>query len=167
MYARRVALAELGVKRYGSSCTAAPAGMLDEMEFDARRYGELLAAAQPALIETAEEHERLLSAAESLMERRDSLSIEEEKLLTLLVLLIEAYESTGEDGGEPAELPAPHHTLQRLLDARGLSLEDITHIFGNPQAAREVIDGRQTITRGQAKQLGKFFQAPARLFEDR
>jgi hypothetical protein len=60
---------------------------------DEKRYGELLAEHRPRLIESPEEHERLLTLAESLMDRGEELREEEEHLLALIVLLIEAYET--------------------------------------------------------------------------
>lgn len=134
---------------------------------DETRYGALLASARPRIIETPEEHERLLALAESLMEKGDDLPEEEEKLLALIVLLVEAYEITaaGEDeDDQPEESPAPNITLQRLMYSHDIKLEDVAHVFGNPHLAREVIDGKREISKRQAKELAKFFRVPARLF---
>jgi HTH-type transcriptional regulator / antitoxin HigA len=136
---------------------------------DEQRYGALLADARPRILETAEEHERLLALAESLMEKGDDLPEEEEKLLALIVLLIEAYEvtSAGDDEEEQAESdepPPPHITLQRLMYSHDIKLDDVAHVFGNPHLAREIIDGKRAISKRQAKELGKFFRVPARLF---
>jgi HTH-type transcriptional regulator / antitoxin HigA len=136
---------------------------------DEQRYGALLADARPRILETAEEHERLLALAECLMERGDDLPEEEEKLLALIVLLIEAYEvtSAGDDEEEQAESdepPPPHITLQRLMYSHDIKLDDVAHVFGNPHLAREIIDGKRAISKRQAKELGKFFRVPARLF---
>ena len=134
------------------------------------RYAALLASARPGLIETPEEHERLLSEAERLMEKGDGLAPEEVKLLSLLVFLIEAYEAgLDEDEGEEepvgkSEPPQPYETLQRLMQARKLELTDVEHIFGNGYLAREVLAGKRPISRGQAKELGKFFQVPPKIF---
>lgn len=134
------------------------------------RYAALLAVARPCVIETPEEHERLLSAAERLMEKGNGLAPEEVKLLSLLVFLIEAYEAVlDEDEGddEPAgkaNPPEPYETLQRLMQARTLELSDVEHVFGNGRLAREVLAGKRPISRGQAKELAKFFQVPAKLF---
>ena len=70
-----------------------------EPDFDLQRYTELLARTAPAVIETPEEHERLLGCAEELMDKGDSLAPEERRLLELLVLLIEVFEREVEDGG--------------------------------------------------------------------
>ncbi len=107
------------------------------------------------------------------MEKGDMLSEEERQALALIVLLIEAFESSMEDDDEQddeedSEPPAPHVVLARLMTSHGVELADVTPIFGNPQAAREAIEGRRPITRGQAKELSKYFKVPVKLFrEDR
>lgn len=138
---------------------------------DEQRYAELLATHRPRLIETPEEHERLLTIAETLMEKGDQLSVEEEQLLALLVLLIEAFEAhveDDEDEGQPdnSAPPSPHETLGRLMQAGGLEVADISDIFGNPHIARDVLAGKKPISRAQAKQLAKFFRVPEKLFRD-
>ena len=141
---------------------------------DSDRYGQLLAAVRPGIIEKPEEHERLIAEAEKLVEKGDHIGPEEEKLLALLTLLIEAYEAgfydeEDEDADEPPATNAhrvaePHETLGRLLETRGLELADVADVFGNPHAAREVLEGRRPISRGQAKQLSQYFQVPVKLF---
>jgi HTH-type transcriptional regulator/antitoxin HigA len=136
---------------------------------DEQRYGALLAEARPRIIETSEEHDRMLALAESLMEKGDTLREEEQQLLALVVLLIEAYEIhfANEDEDEQADTeapPAPHVTLERLMFSHGLAVDDIAHVFGNPHVAREVLEGKRDISRRQAKELGKFFRVPTRLF---
>ena len=134
------------------------------------RYAALLATARPGIIDSPHEHERLLNEAESLMEKGNGLAPEEVKLLSLLVFLIETYEAgleeaEGED--DPAFIanpPEPYETLQRLLQARQLELSDVEHVFGNSHLAREVLTGKRPISRGQARELAKFFQVPPKLF---
>jgi antitoxin component HigA of HigAB toxin-antitoxin module len=140
---------------------------------DEKRYGELLAEHRPKLIETTEEHERLLTLAETMMEKGDALSHEEEHLLALLVLLVEAYETHAVDEEEEQEPEAidpsaqPHDTLKRLMAANRIEVQDIADIFGNPHLAREVLDGRRPISRAQARNLSKFFRVPDKLFRER
>ena len=135
---------------------------------DEQRYGALLAEARPRIIETSEEHDRMLALAESLMEKGDALGEEEQQLLALVVLLIEAYEihfaNDDEDEDESEPPPPPHVALERLMFSHGLAVDDVAHVFGNPHAAREVLEGKRDISRRQAKELGKFFRVPARLF---
>ena len=136
---------------------------------DEQRYGALLAEARPRIIETSEEHDRMLALAESLMEKGDALGEEEQQLLALVVLLIEAYEihfanNDDEDEDETEPPPPPHVALERLMFSHGLAVDDVAHVFGNPHMAREVLEGKRDISRRQAKELGKFFRVPARLF---
>jgi len=140
---------------------------------DDARYGRLLAEIRPGLIETPEEHDRLLTAAEQLMEKGADLAEEESKLLELLVFLIKSFEDSvlaGEEDDEDDEPEAvqalPHETLGRLMQARGLDAHDIEHVFGNPANAREALSGSRKISRGQAKALGQIFQVPPKLFLD-
>lgn len=135
---------------------------------DEARYGELLKEIRPRIIETPEEHERLLSIAETLMEKGDELGEEEREALALIVLLIEAFESQvagdDEEEDEESETPEPHMTLQRLMQNHGLEVDDIAPIFGNPHIAREALEGRRPISRNQAKELGRYFRVPEKLF---
>ena len=134
---------------------------------DEQRYGALLAEFRPRIVETAEEHERLLALAEALMEKGE-LAEEEEKVLALIVLLIEAFEVSfsGDDDeeGDEEQAPAPHVTLQRLMFSHDLKLDDVAHVFGNPHLAKEAMEGKRGISKRQAKELGKFFRVPPKLF---
>lgn len=150
---------------------------MDTSPFDTARYGALLAEHLPVVIETPEEHDHMLSLAEQLMEKGDTLSLEEEKLLAMVVFLIEAFERTveadeeedsdEEDEGTPSgpvKPPAPYETLQRLMGRHALQVGDVADVFGNPRLAQEVLNGTRPITRGQAKALGRMFRVPDKLF---
>jgi antitoxin component HigA of HigAB toxin-antitoxin module len=106
------------------------------------------------------------------MEKGEALKDEERQALALLVLLIEVFEQNvqmddDEDGGDDGEgPPAPHIALQRLMQSHQLDLNDIAPIFGNPHIARAAIDGTRPISRAQAKELGRYFRVPAKLFRE-
>lgn len=138
-------------------------------------YGELLKEAKPAVIDSPEEHDRLLTIAENMMERGAQLREEERKLLELIVFLIQDFEQSvlkeesdaddeDEDDDGKAEPPEPHLTLSRLIETRGLTAADIADIFGNPYQTQLVLDGKKPISRGQAKALARYFKVPDRLF---
>jgi HTH-type transcriptional regulator / antitoxin HigA len=137
------------------------------------RYGDLLKEIRPRLIESPEEHERLLSMAESMMEKGEALTEEEREVLALIVLLVEAFEAQvlGEDGEEEeaeeeGKPPAPHVALQKLMASHQLEVDDVAPIFGTPHQAREVLEGRRPISRTQAKELSRYFSVPPKLFQD-
>jgi HTH-type transcriptional regulator/antitoxin HigA len=104
------------------------------------------------------------------MEKGDALSEEEREALALVVLLIEAFEASvrqeEEDDEDDEADPTPHGALARLMSSHGVGLDDIAPIFGNPHIAREVLDGKRAITRGQAKELGRYFRVPDKLFRE-
>ena len=144
-----------------------------EIEFNADKYAELLARIRPTVIGSDEEHDRLLTVAEELMDRGPSLTAEEHKLLELLVVLIrvfeeqvEAAEDEDDDNGR-AEPPAPHETLQRLMQSRGWDAAMLSDVFGNPMRVSEVLAGKREISKGQAKELAKLFKTPFKLFLER
>lgn len=144
---------------------------MESRPFDPVRYGALLAEHRPVVIESAEEHDHMLSLAEHLMEKGDVLGTEEEKLLAMVVFLIEAFERSieaeeddEEDEGTSHEPPPPYQTLQRLIDRHEMTVSDVADIFGNPRLAQEVLAGQRPITKGQAKALGKMFRVPEKLF---
>ena len=141
---------------------------------DEERYGEVLSQIRPRIIETPEEHDRLLSVAEALMEKGDALSEEEREALALVVLLIEVFEANiradedeeqGEDEADE-QVATPHVALARLMSSHGIELHDIAPIFGNPSIARDVLDGKRPISRSQAKELGRYFRVPEKLFRE-
>jgi HTH-type transcriptional regulator/antitoxin HigA len=119
----------------------------------------LLAATVPGVVKTEKENERLLAEVEKLM-RKKSLSPEEEKLLDLLVTLIEDFE------GKHYQLNAstPHGILKELMEARGVKASDLWKLFGSKGVTSEVINGKRAISKAQAKALAEYFNVPADLF---
>ena len=127
-------------------------------KFDAARYRRLVARAMPVIIETEAENERLLAIVEKMMSR--DLSPEEERLFNLLVKLIEDFEAHHYPMGEVA----PYEMLKFLMEQRDLRQKDIVHLFGSSGIASEVINGKRSISKAQAKKLADFFHVSVELF---
>lgn len=125
-----------------------------------QRYGRLLTKTLPSVIETEEENERMVAEVDALFAKGDDLSPEEEKLLKLMVLLIEDYESRTYQ----LKTAAPHEVLQELMQARGLKQRDLWQILGSKGVTSEVINGKRGISKRQAKALGDFFHISPVLF---
>ena len=91
-----------------------------------------------------------------------------------MVLLIEAFEAgvqidddeETDDAEDDEEPPTPHGALARLMKSHSIQIDDIAPIFGNPHIAHEVLDGKRAISRSQAKELGRYFRVPERLFRE-
>ena len=88
------------------------------------------------------------------------MSPEEEALAEMLTLLIEAYE----EKNYPLPQMSPNESLNALMEERGLKHKDIWPVLGNKGAATEVLSGRQSISKTQAKRLAEFFHVPIDLF---
>ena len=122
-------------------------------------YAKLLAKSLPRPIHTEAEHARLTAMLLELDERED-LTPEEEALAEVLTLLIEDYE----DKHHPLPHVSPYESLNSLMEERGLKHKDIWPVLGNKGAATEVLSGRRSISKAQAKRLAAFFRVPIDLF---
>jgi len=122
-------------------------------------YAKLLAKSLPRPIHAAAEHARLTGILLQLDERED-LSPEEEALAEVLTLLIEDYE----EKRHPLPRVSPNESLNSLMEERGLKHKDIWPVLGNKGAATEVLSGRRSISKAQAKRLAEFFRVPIELF---
>ena len=125
-------------------------------------YAKLLAKSLPRPIHSAAEHARLTKMLLRLDERdeRDELSPEEEALAEVLTLLIEDYE----EKYHPLPRVSPTESLNALMGERGLKHKDIWPVLGNKGAATEVLSGRRSISKAQARRLAEFFRVPVELF---
>lgn len=96
------------------------------------------------------------------LDEREDLSPEEEALAEVLTLLIEDYENKH----HPLPPVSPAESLLSLMEERGLKHKDIWPVLGNKGAATEVLKGRRSISKAQAKRLAEFFAVPVdRSFE--
>jgi HTH-type transcriptional regulator/antitoxin HigA len=130
-------------------------------KFNERKYGRLLASTLPSVIESDEELERLTEEIDRLVSRGDGkLSPEEDRLLGLLVRLVEDYES------EHYQIPEapPHEVLKFLMEQRGTRQRDLIPIFGTDGRVSEVVNGKRSISKEQAKRLAEHFGVSAELF---
>jgi HTH-type transcriptional regulator/antitoxin HigA len=133
--------------------------MSTTLEISESVYRELLAKALPRPIRTDEEHERLTALLLELDEREDR-TPEEDALAEVVTLLIEDYE----EKRYPLPRVSPHESLKALMEERSLKHKDIWPVLGNKGAATEILSGRRSISKAQAKRLAEFFRVPVDLF---
>jgi HTH-type transcriptional regulator/antitoxin HigA len=127
---------------------------------DRRKYQQLLDEALPAVIHTDAEHKRLLAIASRLMERSDeALSREEGRLLELLGILIDQYE----ERRYPLPKSEPHKMLAHLLDEREMKPSDLWDVIPKSRVS-EILSGKRSISKTQARQLSDRFHVPVDLF---
>jgi HTH-type transcriptional regulator/antitoxin HigA len=123
------------------------------------RYRELLDETLPVAIRTEDEYRRLLSAAAALMEKPDdAISEEEGRLLELLSILIDEYETRA----HPLPKAEPHQMLAYLLEEKNLKPSDLSSILPKSRVS-EILSGKRGISKAQAKQLAELFRVPVDL----
>jgi HTH-type transcriptional regulator/antitoxin HigA len=130
--------------------------------FDMNKYVGLLTETVPQVIDSETEFERVLEIIDRLMSKPEgALSPEESKLLKLLATLAEDYEKRVLP---PLEKSAPAEILQFLMKENGLKQKDIVSVFGSQGIASEVLSGKRSISKTQAKKLAERFSVSAELF---
>jgi HTH-type transcriptional regulator/antitoxin HigA len=130
------------------------------LTFDTDAYVQLLAEIVPKVIDTEEEYERFLKVAEFLTFKKNR-SPEERALHKLLVKLIEDYE----EENYPMDESTPHEILQHLMESSGLRQADLVRILGSSSGVvSEMVNGKRSISKAQAKALGEYFKVSPSLF---
>ena len=136
---------------------------LPEFGFSATRrtpISKLLDETLPVAIHTEVEYRRLLAAAGVLMEKpEDEISEEEGRLLELLSILIEEYENRA----HPLPNAKPHRMLAYLLKERDMKPSDLWTVLPKSRVS-EILNGKRSISKTQAKQLAELFHVPVELF---
>jgi HTH-type transcriptional regulator/antitoxin HigA len=122
-------------------------------------YAQLLAKYQPKVIETEAENDRAVALAQEL-EYKANRTLQEDAILELLVTLIEKFEN------EQYPIPSgtPHSMLLHLMEARDLKQENLIGIIGSRGVVSEVVNGKRSISKSQAKALAEFFSVDVGLF---
>lgn len=129
------------------------------LTIDNEIYSNLLQKNIPKVIETETEYEQTLAKAEELIFARDK-TPEELELLKLLVLLIEQYEAENYS----FNTAKPFEILQHLMESNQIRQTDLVDIIGSSGVVSEVVNGKRSISKNQAKALAKFFNVSAELF---
>jgi HTH-type transcriptional regulator / antitoxin HigA len=127
---------------------------------DERKYGELLARTLPRVVENDSEFDRLVAALEELDFAKRELSPEEIELQKLLGRLVQEYDDRNYN------LPAssPREVLVFLMEDRGLRQRDLVPVLGASSAVSDLVNGKRSISKAQARKLAEFFRVPADLF---
>jgi HTH-type transcriptional regulator / antitoxin HigA len=129
------------------------------LTFDPAAYSNLLAEVAPKVIETQEEYDRALAVAERLTFAKNR-TPEEQAIHKVIVTLIEAYEAQN----YPMDESAPHEILQHIMEVSDTRQADLVGIIGSSGVVSEVVNGKRSISKAQAKALGDYFKVTPSLF---
>lgn len=128
--------------------------------YNPEKYRSLLMDALPQVIENDAELKRVEKIITGLLKKGENLAPEEEKLLDLLSNLVEDYED------EHYSIPdaAPNEVLKFLMEQNDLKQSDLRAIFSSSGIASEIINGKRSISKTQAKKLAEFFNVSVSVF---
>ena len=130
--------------------------------YDPQAYANLLVEYLPGVIQTEEENEKALEFAGRLMKKGEGKrSPEEERLLSLLVTLIEDFEEKTYPMGQTSN---PAVALRELMNEHELKQTDMVEIFGSQGVVSQVLNGKREISKAQARKLSKRFRLPIDVF---
>jgi HTH-type transcriptional regulator/antitoxin HigA len=130
------------------------------MTFNKKLYGVLLTDTLPGVIDSAAEYNRVESIFENLLDKENR-SPEEDKLFDLLANLLEEYERRTLP---PLEKSSPLEVLKFLMRQNDLAQKDLNEFFGSKGTVSEVLSGKRSISKAQAKKLAERFCVSTDLF---
>ena len=135
--------------------------MSTALTVDRKKYVRLANRILLKAIETEAEYDRMVAAVGDLMDKgEDNLSPEESALLETMAILIQAYD----DRHHALPKVAPNEMLATLMETSGRTTRDLLAVFGTRGRVSEVLNGKRSISKEQAKKLGTFFKVSADLF---
>lgn len=130
------------------------------MTFNKQLYGVLLTDILPTVIDSEVEYNRIESIFENLLDNEHR-SPEEDKLFDLLANLLEDYERRNLP---PLEDSSPLEALKFLMQQNDLTQKDLVEFFGSKGTVSEVLSGKRSISKTQAKKLAERFRVSTDLF---
>lgn len=131
------------------------------LTFSPEKYSSLLVQYQPKPITSDIENERAIAFAQQL-EHKGNLSQEETTLLELLYVLIDQFEKDN----YPINEGSPLDVLKHLMEENHIKQEKLVGIIGSRGVVSEVLNGKRSISKNQAKSLAQFFNVDVSLFLD-
>jgi HTH-type transcriptional regulator/antitoxin HigA len=142
-----------GARRRTSASKAAP--------FNRRKYATLLSRALPVVIATETEYDQTIAEINLLLRKGEAnLSPEEDRLLDLLSTLAENWE----EAHYPIPVAPGYRILKHYMQVRGLRQIDLQPILGSRGVTSDIVNGKRSITKEQAKRLGALFGVSPAVF---
>ena len=131
------------------------------LTLDRKKYARLANRIVVKAIESEGEYDHMVTAVEALMDKGDEhLSTEESALLETLAILIQAYD----DGNHALPDVPAHEMLAYLMQTSAKTTQDLLPVFGTRGRMSEVLNGKRSVSKAQAKHLASVFKVSAELF---
>lgn len=128
---------------------------------DRKKYTRLANRVIVKAIENEDEYDHMVAAVEQLMNKgEDRLSAEESALLETMAILVQAYD----DRHHALPPIAPNEMLSYLMQTSGRTARDLLRIFGTRGRVSEVLSGKRSVSKENAKKLAAMFKVAVDLF---
>ena len=113
-------------------------------------------------VATEAEYDQTIAEINRLLRKGEAnLSPEEDRLLDLLSTLAENWEETH----HPIPKAPGYRILKHYMHVRGLRQIDLQPILGSRGVTSEIVNGKRSITKEQAKRLGALFGVSPAVFK--
>jgi HTH-type transcriptional regulator/antitoxin HigA len=129
------------------------------LTIDKTIYSQLLGKFQPRIIKNIEEYNEASCILLELMMRPER-SPEETELLQLMAMIIQEFDKKQEQP-EPA---SPQEVLLHLMEERNLKQVDLVGKIGSKGVVSEIVNGKRSISKSQAKTLAEIFHVSSSVF---
>ena|SRR5271157_2329919 len=126
----------------------------------AANYAALLSETRPEVIRDEKQNQDYIRRLEKLTSKK-SVNRAEEKLIELLVVLIDDFEAKH----YPVPDASPVAIVRHLMEAHNLRQKDLLDVFSTESIASEVLHGKRELTRDHIRRLSaRFGVSPAVFF---
>ena len=122
-------------------------------------YGALLSEKQPAVIHDEVQNQQFIRLLEELTSK-EKVTEAEAKLVELLTLLVEEFESKR----YPLPEAGPLDVIRHLMEAHGLRQKDLVDIFGTASIVSDVLNGKRDLTKEHIRRLSQRFNVSPAVF---
>jgi HTH-type transcriptional regulator/antitoxin HigA len=123
-------------------------------------YGALLKEIQPEVIHTEQQNAVFIAKLEKLTSMK-RVTPAQEKLIELLTVLVEKYESKH----YPVPDAGPLDIIRHLMEQHGLRQKDLIDAFGTESIVSDVLNGKRELSKDHIMRLSaRFHVSPAVFF---
>jgi HTH-type transcriptional regulator/antitoxin HigA len=130
------------------------------MNVSARDYGALLKETLPEVIHSEQQNAMFIAMLEKLTSVKKVTSAQE-KLIELLTVLVEKYESKY----YPIPDAGPLDIIRHLMEQHGLRQKDLVDVFGTESIVSDVLNGKRELSKDHITRLSaRFHVSPAVFF---
>jgi HTH-type transcriptional regulator/antitoxin HigA len=133
---------------------------VEKMNAQATDYGALLSETKPEVIRGEQQNAYFIAKLEELTSV-ENVTPAQEKLIKLLTVLVEEYESKY----YPVPDAGPLDIIRHLMEEHHLRQKDLVDVFGTESIVSDVLNGKRDLTKDHIMRLSsRFHVSPAVFF---